>query len=80
MINLTELYYTYSKIKENQVLPMNMLKIMLYGIKLIYKDKVQIKHVKRLRKKFYELKNIIKRYTLTEIEIITQKRILMLHL
>ena len=35
-----------------------MLKIMLYGIKLIYKDKVQMKHVKRLRKKFYELKNL----------------------
>ena len=30
----------------------------LYGIKLIYKDKVQMKHVKRLRKKLYELKKI----------------------
>jgi hypothetical protein len=58
LINLTELYYTYSKIRENQVLPMNMLKIMLYGIKLIYKDKVQMKHVKKLRKKLYELKNL----------------------
>ncbi|ASW42278.1 IS1182 family transposase [Clostridium isatidis] len=28
----------------------------LYGIKLIYKDKVEIKHVKKLRKKLYELK------------------------
>ena len=28
-----------------------------YGIKLIYKDKVQMKHVKKLRKKLYELKN-----------------------
>ena len=28
----------------------------LYGIKLIYKDKVQMKHVKKLRKKLYELK------------------------
>lgn len=28
----------------------------LYGIKLIYKDKVQLKHVKKLRKKLYELK------------------------
>ncbi len=30
----------------------------LYGIKLIYKDKVQMKHVKKLRKKLYELKNL----------------------
>ena len=30
-MDLTELYSTYSKIRENQVLPMNMLKIMLYG-------------------------------------------------
>lgn len=28
----------------------------LYGIKLIYKDKVEIKHVKKLKKKLYELK------------------------
>lgn len=28
----------------------------LYGIKLIYRDKVEIKHVKKLRKKLYELK------------------------
>ncbi|MPQ45128.1 IS1182 family transposase [Clostridium tarantellae] len=28
----------------------------LYGIKLIYKDKVQMKHVKKLKKKLYELK------------------------
>ena len=30
-MDLTELYSTYSKIRENQVSPMNMLKIMLYG-------------------------------------------------
>ncbi len=30
----------------------------LYGIKLIYKDKVQMKHVKKFRKKLYELKNL----------------------
>lgn len=30
----------------------------LYGIKLIYKDKVEIKHVKKLRKKLYELKRL----------------------
>ena len=30
-IDLTELQSTYSKIRENQVSPMNMLKIMLYG-------------------------------------------------
>ena len=30
----------------------------LYGIKLIYKGKVQMKHVKKLRKKLYELKNL----------------------
>ena len=30
----------------------------LYGIKLIYKDKVQMKHIKKLRKKLYELKNL----------------------
>ena len=30
----------------------------LYGIKLIYKDKVQMKHVKKLRKKLYELKSL----------------------
>ncbi|WP_353933934.1 transposase, partial [uncultured Clostridium sp.] len=29
-----------------------------YGIKLIYKDKVQIKHIKKLRKKLYELKKL----------------------
>ena len=29
-----------------------------YGIKLIYKDKVQMKHVKKLRKKLYELKKL----------------------
>ncbi len=28
----------------------------LYGIKVIYKDKVQMKHVKKLRKKLYEIK------------------------
>ncbi|MBE6053512.1 MAG: IS1182 family transposase [Clostridium sartagoforme] len=30
----------------------------LYGIKLIYKDKVEIRHVKKLRKKRYELKKL----------------------
>ena len=30
-MDLTELYSTYSKTRENQVSPMNMLKIMLYG-------------------------------------------------
>lgn len=30
----------------------------LYGIKLIYRDKVEIKHVKKLRKKLYELKRL----------------------
>lgn len=30
-MDLTELYSTYTRIRENQVLPMNMLKIMLYG-------------------------------------------------
>ena len=30
-MHLTELYSTYSKTRENQVSPMNMLKIMLYG-------------------------------------------------
>ena len=30
-MDLTELYSTYSKIRENQVSPMNILKIMLYG-------------------------------------------------
>ena len=30
-MDLTDLYSTYSKIRENQVSPMNMLKIMLYG-------------------------------------------------
>ena len=30
----------------------------LYGIKLIYKDKVEIRHLKKLRKKLYELKKI----------------------
>lgn len=30
-MHLTELYSTYSKIRENQVSSMNMLKIMLYG-------------------------------------------------
>ena len=30
----------------------------LYGIKLIYKDKVEIRHVKKLRKKLYELKKL----------------------
>ena len=30
-MDLTEIYSTYSKIRENQVSPMNMLKIMLYG-------------------------------------------------
>ena len=30
----------------------------LYGIKLIYKDKVEIKHIKKLRKKLYELKKM----------------------
>ena len=30
-MDLTELYSTYSKIRENQVSSMNMLKIMLYG-------------------------------------------------
>lgn len=29
----------------------------LYGIKLIYKNTVQMKHVKKLRKKLYALKN-----------------------
>ena len=29
-MDLTKLYSTYSKIRENQVSPMNMLKIMLY--------------------------------------------------
>ena len=101
-MDLTRLYSTYFRIRENQVPPMNMLKIMLYGymnglyssrdietacrrdinvtknlskllikiadlvkeceelygIKLIYKDKVQMKHVKKLRKKLYELKNL----------------------
>ena len=30
----------------------------LYGIKLIYKDKVQMRHVKKLKKKLYELKKL----------------------
>lgn len=30
----------------------------LFGIKLIYKNKVQMKHVKKLRKKLYELKKL----------------------
>ena len=30
-MDLTELYSTYSKTRENQASPMNMLKIMLYG-------------------------------------------------
>ena len=30
----------------------------LYGIKLIYKDKIKMKHVKKLRKKLYALKKI----------------------
>lgn len=30
----------------------------LYGIKLIYKNKVQIKHMKKLKKELYKLKNL----------------------
>jgi transposase len=118
-MDLTDLYSTYSRIKENQVSPRKMLKIMiyaymnklyssrdienachrdinfmfllegstatdhatfarfrslhfapcaegilaemtnfLYDIKVVYKNTVQMRHVKKLRKKLYELKNL----------------------